>query len=277
MYKRQIGGVGFDEGPFGFFDETSSGLASGMRMGVGMSTARDTSRFGYMSLKFKMTSQLNRINQLKTGFEVIRQNSQANYGSFDKVLPSGRTFSTWNTTPLRIGLFAENKLEFEGMIARAGLRLTYSDPNIAWYEYDNFTDLFDSGNASALDTAKVSDVDPQIVLQPRLGVSFPITEVSKLFFNYDHYVQLPNPENLYLVRTEPFTNTVTRVASPRNKLPKTVAYEVGYEHNIFEDYLVRVSGYYKDLSDQPIQVDYISRDNNSYSVSQPLSLSLIHI
>jgi hypothetical protein len=266
-----IGGVGFDEGPFGFFDETSSGLASGMRMGVGMSTARDTSRFGYMSLKFKMTSQLNRINQLKTGFEVIRQNSQANYGSFDKVLPSGRTFSTWNTTPLRIGLFAENKLEFEGMIARAGLRLTYSDPNIAWYEYDNFTDLFDSGNASALDTAKVSDVDPQIVLQPRLGVSFPITEVSKLFFNYDHYVQLPNPENLYLVRTEPFTNTVTRVASPRNKLPKTVAYEVGYEHNIFEDYLVRVSGYYKDLSDQPIQVDYISRDNNSYSVSQPLS------
>ena len=266
-----IGGVGFDEGPFGFFDETASSLGSGMRMGVGMSTARDTSRFGYMSLKFKMTSQLNRVNQLKAGFEIIRQNSRANYGSFDKVLPSGRTISVWDTTPLRIGVFAENKLEFQGMIARAGLRLTYSDPNIEWYDYNAFTDLFDSGNAGALDTASVSDVDPQIVLQPRLGVSFPITEVSKLFFNYDHYIQLPNPEDLYLVRVEPFTNTVTRVASPRNKLPKTVAYEVGYEHNIFEDYLIRVSGYYKDLSDQPIQVDYISRDNNSYSVSQPLS------
>ncbi len=266
-----IGGVGFDEGPFGFFNNTSSGLASGMRMGVGMSTARDTSRFGDLSLKFKITSQVNRVNEIKAGFEIIRQKSRANYGSFDAVLPSGRTRSVWDTNPFRIGVFAEDKLEFEGLIARVGLRVTYSDPNVEWYDYDPFTDLFDTGNADALDTASVSDVDPQIVVQPRLSASFPISEVSKLFFNYDHLVQLPDPENLYLVRVEPFTNTVVRVASPRNKLPKTVAYEVGYEHNILDQYLVRVSGYYKDLSDQPIQVDYISRDNNSYSVSQPLS------
>lgn len=266
-----IGGVGFDEGPFGFFDETSSGLASGMRMGVGMSTSRDSSRFSVLSAKFKIQSQVNRVNQIKAGFEVIAQNSRANYGSFDKVLPSGRTRSVWSTKPYRIAGFIEDKLEFEGLIATAGLRLTYSDPNIEWYDYNAFTDLFDNGNADALDTASVSDVNPQVVLQPRLRVSFPITEQSKLFFNYQHMVQLPDPENLYLVRVEPFTNTVTRIAAPNNKLPRTVDYEVGYEHNIFEQYLVRVSGYYKDLSDQPIQVDFISRDNNSYSVSQSLS------
>ncbi len=266
-----FGGVGFDEGPFGFFDETSFGLASGMRMGVGMSTARDSSEISEFNASFKITSQLDRVNEVKAGIEFIRINSRVNYGSFDKVLPSGRTRSVWNTTPIRMAAFVQDKLEFNGMIANVGLRLTYSDPNISWYDYNDFTDLFNTGNASALDTAATSDVKPQIVLQPRLGVSFPITDQSKFFFNYGHFVQLPDPENLYLVRIEPFTNTVVRVASPENKLPKSVSYELGYEHNVFTNYLVRISGYYKDLSNQPIQVDYISRDNNSYTVSRAFS------
>lgn len=266
-----FGGVSFDEGPFGFFDETSFGLASGMRMGVGMSTARDSSEVSVVNASFKITSQVNRVNEVKAGLEFIRTNSRVNYGSFDKVLPSGRTRSVWNTTPIRMAAFVQDKLEFNGMIANLGLRLTYSDPNISWYDYQQFTGLFDTGNAAALDTASTSDVKPQIVLQPRLGVSFPITDQSKFFFNYGHQVQLPDPENLYLTRIEPFTNTVVRVAAPGNKLPKSVSYELGYEHNILENYLVRVSGYYKDQSNQPVQVEYISRDNNSYSVSRAFS------
>lgn len=269
--RVSFGGVAFDEGPFGFFDETSFGLASGMRMGVGMSTARDSSEVSVISGSFKITSQVDRVNEVKAGFEFIRTNSRVNYGSFDKVLPSGRTRSVWNTTPLRMAAFVQDKLEFNGMVANIGLRLTYSDPSISWYDYSNFTDLFDAGNASSLDTAATSKVKPQIVLQPRLGVSFPITEQSKFFFNYGHQIQLPDPENLYLTRIEPFTNTVVRVASPENKLPKTVSYELGYEHNILQSYLVRVSGYYKDLSNQPIQVEFISRDNNNYSVSRAFS------
>ncbi|HCT51371.1 MAG TPA: TonB-dependent receptor, partial [Balneola sp.] len=100
-----FGGVGFDEGPFGFFDETSFGLASGMRMGVGMSTARDSSEVSVLSASFKITSQINRVNEVKAGLEFIRTNSMVNYGSFDKVLPSGRTVSVWNTTPIRMAAF----------------------------------------------------------------------------------------------------------------------------------------------------------------------------
>ncbi|MDR9415054.1 MAG: TonB-dependent receptor [Gracilimonas sp.] len=267
-----VGGVGFSEAPFGFYDETSFGLASGMRMGVGMSTSRDSSRISVLSSSFSITSQIDRVNLVKAGIEIVRTNSEVNYGSFDKVLRSGRTRSVWNTTPIRASAYIQDKMEFGGMIANIGLRLDYSDPNIEWYDYEPFTDLFSNGNASALDTASTSDVKPQVVLQPRLGVSFPITENSKLFFNYGHSVQMPDPENLYLVRVEPFTNTVTRVAAPENKLPKTVQYELGYEQNILDRYLVRVSGYYKDLSNQPITVSYIARNgSDSYSVSRPFS------
>ena len=47
-------------------------------------------------------------------------------------------------------------------------------------------------------------------------------------------------------------------------------YELGYEQNIFDEFLLRVAGYYKDVSLQPLQVEYISRDNTvSYTRSEP--------
>ena len=264
-----IGGVEFDEAPFGFFDESASGIGSDMRMGVGMSTSRDSSKTSAFTTSIALTSQLDRVNEFKTGLEFVRTNSRVNYGTYDKALPDSRSSSKWNTKPIRLALFVQDKLEFNGMIANIGLRLTYSDPNIEWYDYDDYSLLFSDGYASSLDTMATYNVKPQVVLQPRLGVSFPITEKSKLFFNYGHFVQLPDPENLYLVRVEPFTDTIVRMASPENPLPKTVAYELGYEQSILDEYLIRVTGYYKDLTNQPLQVDYISRDNYSYSVSEP--------
>ena len=264
-----IGGVDFDSAPFGFFDETSFGIASGMRMGVGMSTSRDSSEISDLTIRGSITSQIDRVNLVKAGFEFVRTNSRVNYGSFDKVLQAGRTRSVWNTTPIRFSAYVQDKLEFQGMIANIGLRLTYNDPNIDWYDFGPYSDLFSSGNASSLDTAATSKVKPQLVLMPRLGVAFPITDNSKLFFNYGHSVQLPDPENLYLVRIEPFTNTVTRVASPQNELPKTVAYELGYEQNIFDNYLVRISGYYKDIVNDPALQTFRSRSGDVYSLSQP--------
>ncbi|MEX2364793.1 MAG: TonB-dependent receptor, partial [Balneolaceae bacterium] len=213
-----IGGVSFDEAPFGFYDASSEGIASGMRMGVGMSTSRDSSKLSTLTAKATITSQLDRYNEVKAGIEFIRTNSQINYGSFDKALQQGRTRSVWGTTPIRLSAFLQDKLEFGGMIANVGLRLTYSDPNIDWYDYEEYSNIFSSGAYSSLDTVSTSRVDPQIIVQPRLGVSFPITDNSKLFFNYGHFLQLPNPENLYLVEVEPFNDKIVRMAVPDNPI-----------------------------------------------------------
>ncbi len=267
-----FGGVPFNEAPFGFYDATAEGIGSGMRMGVGMSTSRDSSKVSTFTVNASITSQLDRLNQVKAGIEFVRTHSQINYGSFDKGLPAGRTKSKWDTKPIRMAAFIQDKLEFKGMIANLGLRLTYSDPNIDWYDYDVFSDIFSSGGYSSLDTVSTSNVKPQVVLQPRLGVSFPITDDSKLFFNYGHFVQLPSPENLYLVRVEPFTDKIVRMAVPENSLPKTVAYEIGFEQSLFDSYLVRLSGYYKDLSQQPIQVSFTGGPNeDSHTESRPYS------
>lgn len=266
-------GVTFDEGPFGYFAAPSNGIGSGMRMGVGMSNSRDSSEVHSYSLKFDITSQMNRYNMLKAGIQFDLTNSKVNYASVDEFLPSGRTASKWNTTPYRFSAYVQDKLEFEGMIANLGVRMDMSSPNVNWYLYERWDPAFEQGKAGSIDTLlQRKDSDVQLVISPRLGVSFPITVKSKLFFNYGHFYSMPTPENLYLVRYEPFSNTVTRMANPNNSLPKTVAYELGYEQDLFESYLIRLSGYYRDVSQQPALVSYIGRNNKTnYSVSQPRS------
>ncbi len=265
-----IGGVPFDEGPFGFSPEPSFGVA-GMRMGVGMSNARDTSRVVVYNLKGDLTSQVNQYLQVKTGIEYNLTDSRVNYGTFDEFLRSTNSQSQWDRMPVRGALYGQSKLEFQGMIANLGLRLDYFNAGGDWFEFDPFTSAFSAASAAVRDSL-LAEVPTEHIftLSPRLGVSFPVTTFSKLYFNYGHFRSLPDPNNLFLFRTFSETGQVARIADPNNPLPKTRAYELGYEHSLLDQFLIRVAGYYKDVSLEPRLVTFSSRDGQTqYNISSP--------
>jgi len=267
-----FGGVGFDEAPFGFQPRPTFGV-DGMRTGVGMSNARDTSVVTAYNFKADLTSQLNRFLQIKTGVEYNLSDSKVNYGRFDEFLPSSNSHSTWERTPVRGAAYVQSKLEFAGMIANLGLRLDYFNAGGDWYSYNPFSPAFSARFAPVIDTLLTQDPTDHIFsLSPRMGVSFPITEFSKLYFNYGHFRSLPDPNNLFLLREFTTTGQISRVANPNNPLPKTVAYELGYEQSLFDQLLIRMAGYYKDVSLQPFLTEYISRDGQvNYMVNEPNS------
>lgn len=267
-----FGGVSFDEAPFGFQPKPTFGV-DGMRTGVGMSNARDSSVVTVYNLKGDLTSQLNRFLQIKSGFEYNLTDSRVNYGRYDAFLPSGNDHSVWDRTPARGAAYAQSKLEFSGMIANLGLRLDYFHARGDWYTFDPFSFAFSARYAPSIDTLLVQEPTRRIfTLSPRLGVSFPVTEFSKLYFNYGHFRSLPDPNNIFLLRSYTETGQISRVANPNNPLPKTVAYELGYEQSLLDQLLIRMAGYYKDVSLQPYLTEYVGRDGQvNYTTSEPNS------
>jgi hypothetical protein len=262
-----------DEAPFGFEASSPASSLTGMNMGTGFATSRDSSKVATYSAKFDIASQLDRYNFVKAGAEFVLSHTEVNYARYDATLKASNQQTKWDKTPVRAAMYIQDKLEFEGMIAQLGLRLDYSHAGGDWYEYDPYNQAFTSAYSAGIDTLLNKEPTKHIfTLSPRLAISFPITENSKLYFNYGHFRQLPTPENLYLLRKSGFDNHVNRIASPNNPLPKTVAYELGYEHNLFDQFLIRTAGYYKDLSDQPRTVQFISEDAAvNYYVSEPNS------
>ncbi len=262
-----IGGISLDEAPFGFADFPSTGIV-GLRMGVGFSNSRDSSKITAINAKFDIQSQLDKYNEVKTGLEFTYTDNYVNYASIDVFLPSGRYHNLWHTYPLRGAFYVQDKLEFEGMVANIGVRFDYSDPGGKWFDYTPFTQAFSS--TGTLDTLVLVSTEKQLDISPRLGISFPITDDSKLYFNYGHFRQLPTPDDLYLIRKFLDNNALTRLANPNNPLEKTVAYELGFEQNIYDQFLLHLAGYYKDVSLQSRLVTYVSRDSKvNYDVTQP--------
>ncbi|MBI5472958.1 MAG: TonB-dependent receptor [Ignavibacteriae bacterium] len=268
-----------DEAPFGFQVRMLSGnytsgegigvSPGGLRMAGGLSTSRDASIVTNYTAKIDFTSQLDRYNQLQFGGEFTLTDSDVNYGTVDSIFVTGRTRTRWHEFPKQAALYAQEKLEFEGMVANIGLRLDYSYAGGEWYEYDQFNKYFAATSGYDLDTLlTVQPTKKNVTLSPRLGVAFPITENSKLFFNYGHFRSLPTPENLFLIRrTTDESEKVTRIANPNNLLPRTIQYELGYEQNFFDAFMTRVSGYYKDILYETRLVTYDNLNGTSYDGS----------
>ncbi len=269
-----------DEAPFGYSDFPVSGVGSGLRMGVGFSNSRDSSKITNYNIKGDFQSQVDEHNQIKAGVEFNFTDNNVYYGSIDNYLPSGRSRSLWHTYPKRAAVYVQDKLEFEGMVANLGLRAEYSDPGGEWYDFTNPYTVALSASGT-LDSVAKSPVVKQFDISPRLGIAFPITDNSKLYFNYGHFRQIPTPDNLYLIRRFVQPTAISRLADPNLPLQKTVAYELGYEQNLLDMFLIHLAGYYKDVSLQSGYsstipsgsvsglVTYISRDGKvSYSVSE---------
>lgn len=250
----------------GGFYTNKTGIGGNLRMADGMSNARDTSRTIAYIFKFDYATQLDKLNYIKAGIQFKYTDNNVNYGQYDVYLPSANTRTVWQKYPILASAYIQDKLELEGMIANIGLRADFYTANTKWYEVVNpFDDVFKPSQGQKINTLPTKPTKKIFTLSPRLGVAFPITVTSKLFFNYGHFRQLPTPENLYLVRIPTYTNQVDFLANPNLTMPKTVAYEIGYEQSLADQYLIRINGYYKDYSNEILSFYYYNSKGIEYN------------
>lgn len=272
-----------DEAPFGFSPVPSTGIGvSDFFFGGHTSTARDSSKTSSITLKFDLTSQLNFNNQVKTGIEFVYSTLDLNFGTVNKVFPESNTYIKELYNPIRASFYIQDKLEFEEFIANVGVRLDYSQSRTDWPDVDPFDKKFFGSSYSENTVYNVVPSEKQFSISPRLGISHPITENSKLYFNYGHFKQLPSYDQLYQL-SRGAQKQVKLFGDPNLALSKTISYELGYDHALFDEYLIQLSGFYHDIIDQLAVTSYTSADgtvsydginNNNYEDIRGFELTL---
>jgi outer membrane receptor protein involved in Fe transport len=274
-----VAGVMVDEGPWGFMPYSAPGLGDvAFRMGFGESNSRDYSRVTTYMLTSHYTSQLNESNQFKTGIEIVYNDQNVNYEQVELTLPTYNMTYQWRNFPIRGSIYAQDKLEFEGLVINAGVRMDYSNPNTDWYDFSDdpySVFLTRKYGKDISEVAPKKETTPRLEFSPRLAISHPITENSKLYFNYGHFRALPSSSNLYRVDKR-YDYAIDFLANPDLALEKTIQYELGYDHNLFDIFLLHLSAYYKDISEQARDVLYETK-NKRVSYYAPKNISFADI
>ncbi|HEX7319936.1 MAG TPA: TonB-dependent receptor [bacterium] len=187
------------------------------------------------------TNSIGGVHEIKTGVNLIFQN----VGWFDNNLPWVKIpfWDMYNKNPVKGAYYIQDQMDFQGIIAKLGLRFDYFDSKAMGLA--NPTNSADS-------TMTVTDAKWR--LSPRLGFSLPITDRSKMRFNYGHFFQTPTAHNLYRSTTPEVVWLLLRrfnsvLGNPNLTVEKTIAYEMGYENQLSDIYAIGLIAYYKDIYD----------------------------
>jgi outer membrane receptor protein involved in Fe transport len=191
--------------------------------------------------RFDVTHSVGKVHEFKTGFDLTRYSMQF----FDNNLPwvANPFWDYYDRDPWKVSAYIQDKMDFEGLVARLGLRFDYFDAKTSTYRYPE----------NLLSDELVSS-RPSFQISPRLGFSLPITDRMKLRFNYGQYFQLPALGNVY---TSTDTQVVRILISRGNAVlgnvliepEKTVLYELGIENQFAEDVVFGFTAYFKDIFD----------------------------
>ncbi|MDZ7262407.1 MAG: TonB-dependent receptor, partial [candidate division KSB1 bacterium] len=257
-----IPGYFVDDAPFGYNSELGAKGINSMGMGGHSCRYRDDSRVSATTLKADFTSQVTAQHLLKTGLEVVYNELNLDYMTAGVNI---QDTTRRNDYPIRAAWYIQDKMEAKGFIVNAGLRFDYSNSNTRWYDVDPFYRPFFSTKYDPSADYPTKRTKGQWQLSPRLGISHPVTENSKLFFNYGHFKQMPSYETLFrMTRTQ--TRQLSQIGDPNLILAKTISYELGYDHSLFKNQLlIQVAAFYKDISDQQRTVTYYGIKDVSYS------------
>ena len=265
-----------DEKPYGFWTVNDVTYASTNFFTGYVQWPYDSTKTSHLSAKYDIKSQINDRNEVKGGVQFQTWDYSMNYGSYRSLSASAATNTLWEQKPFQLDAYITDKIEYEGFVAQVGLRGEYWNPNCMWYDMDSlqWSEVFlsDLYKTYALDDSLEASTFPrrkakgQFHLMPRIGISHPITESSKLYFNYGHMYQKMDPDYYFQMRRRN-DYRLSWIGNPELAFEKTISYELGFDQAIGKQYLIHVAAYYKDKNNQATTTTYRSVAGVNYTVS----------
>jgi len=227
-------------------------------IGLGNDYRNDLSKV--LTAKFDITSQVTKTNLVKAGFEFQHKNLAyrniqqggwylSDYGEYvfndgpevpkpDGPYPEYGLFRwVFNAYPRQGSCYIQDKIERSGLIINAGLRYDWFMPGPS-VDNEQYTEQWETVTGLDLNLKKFKSY-----LSPRLGISFPISVKTVMYFSYGHFQQMPSGESLY---RDPYSRDFC--GNPNLEPKKTVAYEYGFAYQFLPNLAIDIKGYSKDIS-----------------------------
>jgi len=223
-------------------------------------------------VKASVTSQVDKTNLVKVGVEA--QKSEIKFGSpgalVETVVNGVQTLvarvddplypHVVKSTPIWLSAYAQDRLEFKDILLRGGVRFEMFDADAKVP-----SDLANPANAiSGAPESHPQATKVKMAVAPRLGISYPITDQSSVFFSYGHFYQYPGIGNIfsnsdYSILKDLQAGGISYgvMGNPDLKPEFTTQYEVGYKGALTENFGVDVSAFYKDIRDL-LGIEFVS-------------------
>lgn len=262
-----------------------------------------------LSAKFDFTSQVAENHLLKFGAEGKKH--KLNYDDYNLIAAIGEdgtplepfqttipgedaiTRTIYEEEPIEFSSYIQDKIEFENVIINIGLRLDYfdsrgdvlvdpTDPNIYLPLREGLEDLSLEERRSYF----YKDAEAKWALSPRFGIAYPVSATGVVHFSYGHFLQIPSLQYLF----DRASYKIPRVGNPTHvfgnpdlEAQKTIMYEIGVRQELFDEFVIDVTGFYRDIrnwitSGTPIltrnQVSYSMYINKDYANVKGITFNL---
>lgn len=265
-------------------------------------------------MKLNFGSQLSKVHFVKTGLEfnyVDLDNSRYAYWPAQDYLSAYEY--NFKVYPRSFGAYVQDQITFEDMVANIGIRMDhYSNGDLRWPTGNPFNtvafgptpppadwlETLQNGGSVVWDRWKAVDAELRAagepgllqptkswtVFSPRFGISFPVTDRSKFYFNYGQYRQMPAFSELYFYNCRWDKQGTYNLGNPNMPPIKTIQYELGVEYNLLDEYLIHIAGYYKDVSGESREINiqdnsgllnYPFRTNDRYRDVEGVELNIM--
>ncbi len=231
----------------------------------------------HIAIKGNFTSQVDASNTVKFGFDfqkhTLRRFSHGfatekndsvktpelylNRYGYDSLGNESDNEGYKNSTkkPVFLGLYIQDRFDWRGLVVNAGLRFDYFDYKAL--RIKNLNNPFDPDTLNAADkTLDKDDLEPSKKysrFSPRLGISFPISDVTQMHINFGKFIQRPDLQNLYVgydyFQARNGAGFFSVFSSPNLEPEKSTQYEVGITHQLGDFTSFDITAYYKDVQD----------------------------
>ncbi len=178
-------------------------------------------------------------------------------------------------TPHFIAGYVQDKIEYEDLVINAGLRLDIFDTDdIVFIDDPTTPNVIEGPDNPSVDAStnfylptgiKKKETFSQV--SPRLGFSFPVTDVTVFHVQFGQFIQAPSLSTIYTGRRAQSVsfrggNYVPTPAGFNVDPEQTTQYEIGFTQQFSDFAAFDITGYYKDIKGQ-IQVARVTTVSGS--------------